>query len=78
MVFDKCYYCGDEPKTLFRKWRANEGCKSNGIDRKDNTLGYIQSNCVTCCKQCNYKKNTQHINDFVEWVLKVANNLKKD
>lgn len=76
MIFGKCHYCGDSPKTLFRKWRADEGCKFNGIDRKDNTLGYIQSNCVSCCKQCNYKKNAQHIDDFIQWVKKIADNLK--
>lgn len=76
MIFDKCYYCGDSPKTLFKKWRADEGCKFNGVDRKDNTLGYILSNCVPCCKQCNYKKNSQHIDDFIQWVKKVSENVK--
>ncbi len=76
MIFNKCYYCGDNPKTLFRKWRADEGCRFNGVDRKDNTLGYTQSNCVSCCSQCNYKKNAQHINGFVQWIRKVANNLR--
>lgn len=76
MIFGKCYYCGDPPKTLFRKWREEENCKYNGIDRKDNNIGYTSANCVSCCKECNYKKNAQHIDDFFHWVLKVADHIR--
>jgi 5-methylcytosine-specific restriction endonuclease McrA len=37
-----CHYCGG---TL-----PEAGC---GLDRKDNKIGYVISNVVTCCKECN-------------------------
>lgn len=74
-IFDKCYYCGDDPKKVFRKWREEEGCRYNGVDRKDNNKGYTRMNCVTCCSECNYKKGAQHIDEFILWIKKVSNNL---
>lgn len=74
MIFEKCYYCGSPPATHFKKWRAKEKCFYNGIDRLDNRQGYIKTNVVTCCKQCNYKKGDQHIDDFLKWVSRVSDN----
>ena len=72
-----CTYCGDGPKS--------KGCGStiksglylyNGIDRVDNTIGYIPENCVTCCKICNWMKRTQTREEFYEACLKVTNYFK--
>lgn len=56
MVQQKCHYCGEfsEKKTI------------NGIDRKDQTKGYILDNCVACCKMCNMMKNTLHEDKFLQ------------
>ena len=32
----------------------------NGIDRVDNTKGYILENCIPCCKHCNRMKHILH------------------
>lgn len=48
-----CYYCGAKPITL------------NGIDRKKNNEVYELSNCVACCKECNYMKNSLDDNIFI-------------
>lgn len=46
LVLDKpCHYC-DGPL-------EKKGC---GLDRKDNTLGYVIGNVVSCCKECNRLK----------------------
>jgi hypothetical protein len=45
---DNCYYCD----------RENSETHKNGIDRKDNQIGYNIDNCVSCCGQCNYMKGT--------------------
>jgi hypothetical protein len=29
------------------------GFKSNGFDRKDNSIGHTIDNCVPCCTECN-------------------------
>jgi hypothetical protein len=44
----KCFYCGAEPDPL------------NGIDRKDNDVGYTESNSVSCCKKCNWAKGKDY------------------
>ena len=49
----ECHYCGKEGP--------------NGIDRVDNSKGYILENCVPCCKHCNYVKGNLSINDFNTW-----------
>lgn len=54
---DVCYYCNNPPI---------EGVDLNGIDRKNNSLGYTYDNCVTACKMCNkMKKNAWSDDDFV-------------
>jgi hypothetical protein len=42
-----CYYCGIIQEKGF-----------NGIDRMDQTQGYVYENCVSCCKVCNYLKGS--------------------
>ena len=39
----------------------------NGIDRKDNTKGYIASNTVTCCYICNFAKHKQSSDEWNRW-----------
>ena len=47
IVKQPCYYCGIVQDRGF-----------NGVDRKDSTEGYTESNCVSCCKMCNYMKGS--------------------
>ena len=47
LFLENCYYCNQ---------KSIEFKKLNGIDRKDNELGYIKQNCVSCCKMCNITK----------------------
>jgi hypothetical protein len=47
IVKQSCYYCGIVQDRGF-----------NGVDRKDSTEGYTESNCVSCCKMCNYMKGS--------------------
>lgn len=43
---NRCHYC-----------YANLPEAGSGIDRKDNSKGYIAGNCVPCCDTCNRTKN---------------------
>lgn len=52
--------------------------KVNGIDRKDNSLGYLLPNCVSCCVTCNFLKNMMSANQFIDHVLKIAMHKHKD
>lgn len=61
-----CYYCGQQPV------QNSLGVKANGIDRTDNTQGYISGNCVPCCKVCNRMKMDQTQEQFYRKVLQVV------
>lgn len=76
MTSNNCYYCDISPCS---KYRA-KGCRDvfiyNGIDRKDNTVGYTLDNCVPCCKVCNIAKRTMTEQEFYEWISRLYTNLK--
>jgi len=76
MFFSDCHYCGSPPARLFKKWREEERGMYNGIDRKDNQLGYTEKNTVPCCTKCNYIKNNMHIDEFLSWVRSVYEHTK--
>jgi hypothetical protein len=71
----ECFYCGEQPKpTKSKKGNSVDGLfLRNGIDRLDNTVGYIKSNVVSCCDICNYSKHTKGYNEFLSWIDKVYN-----
>lgn len=58
LLSQSCAYCGILP--------------ANGVDRKDNSLGYSVENSVPCCAQCNYAKRHQTEFDFLNWVSRIA------
>jgi hypothetical protein len=47
IVDKECHYCGIIQDKGF-----------NGIDRKNQTKGYVADNCVSCCQMCNYMKGS--------------------
>lgn len=64
-----CWFCGDLPQNCSRT--STGDFVYNGIDRLDNTLGYVYSNCVACCKPCNYMKRTMSVQDFIIHLKKI-------
>jgi hypothetical protein len=71
----ECYYCGCEPEHEQKNKSKTGNYIYNGIDRIDNTKGYIEGNIVSCCSICNYAKHVVPQQEFFEWVQKVNNNL---
>lgn len=65
LVSKDCYYCGSAPKSIINTPRGS--FTYNGIDRVDNNIGYILSNCVTCCAICNRAKRELSISEFLAW-----------
>lgn len=57
MLNKKCFYCGDYAR---------------GLDRKDNTIGYISGNLLTCCGLCNWMKRDLTIDDFLNHIRKIS------
>ena len=63
-----CHYCGE-----FRKNKTPSGWAIlNGLDRKDNSLGYVVDNILPCCSICNYAKRDMPYNDFIQWIAQLT------
>jgi hypothetical protein len=58
LIIGSCFYC------------ALPNCQ--GIDRRDNNLGYSPSNSVSCCKHCNFAKHSMTEQEFYEWLDRLA------
>lgn len=63
-----CTYCGKEPEQFLSSF---PNFIYNGIDRVDNTKGYILENCVSCCKLCNRMKDVLSVEDFKRHINKI-------
>lgn len=74
---ENCYYCNSTPSNIRKNNKFIEDKQDvyiyNGIDRIDNNIGYKLSNCVSCCKKCNYGKLNMNKNEFLEWIKNVYN-----
>lgn len=66
LITGNCYYCGSKP--LLENKRKSHSMLLNGIDRKDSSKGYIESNVVSCCKFCNFAKGDSSIEEFEAWL----------
>lgn len=69
---ENCSYCNKKPSNIKKTRRGI--FKYNGIDRVDNTIGYVVGNVVTCCKTCNKAKLEMSHIDFLKWIKKVYEN----
>lgn len=70
-----CFYCGCLPSNKYgecSELRLNGVFVGNGIDRVDSSLGYSISNCVSCCKTCNYMKRSLSFEEFKAHILRIA------
>lgn len=52
-----CYLCGRE---------------SSGVDRLDNSIGYVLENCKPCCGSCNKMKSDKSLDEFLDEVKLIA------
>lgn len=73
----KCHYCGDSPKRTYVNKRTGDSFTYNGIDRKNNDLGYTAENSVSCCTTCNLRKGSSSAEEFIDWANKIAINHSK-
>jgi len=63
-----CHYCGGVD-TVYKR-------NICGIDRVDNSKGYIEGNVVPCCKDCNYKKSAVTV-DIARKIVEFVNAKKE-
>jgi hypothetical protein len=72
LVVQSCTYCKTPPSTVLRYKMKNTSILYNGIDRRDNRIGYTAENCAPCCEICNKWKLTMTEQAFLEHARKVA------
>ena len=87
LIYQNCYYCNGEPSNI-AKDRYKKNNKEyrddntfifyNGIDRKENSVGYVKDNVVPCCKYCNSAKMDRPLADFISHIKQIYNNFAKD
>lgn len=75
IIYNDCYYCGRKPNANFRSKTEK---LHHGIDRVDNSIGYIKENCVPCCKDCNLAKRTLSKENFLNLIKMIYEHHKLD
>jgi hypothetical protein len=73
----ECHYCGCPPSNISRSHKCNGEYIYNGIDRKDNKIGYQIDNVVPCCWNCNNAKADMNEDEFFLWIKRIYNHLNK-
>lgn len=61
-----CKYCGTIPRQVHNGLGNCLPFIYNGIDRLDNSKGYLDGNCVSCCKSCNSIKHTTEVDQIIK------------
>lgn len=81
-----CFYCGVLPSNRQNIYatdkKASEFARNNGwfvyngIDRLDSTKDHSDpTNCVPCCKWCNYAKSNKPLEEFRAHIIRLHNGL---
>ena len=66
-----CHYCGSPPTQSLARDDLNGTFIYNGIDRVDNSKGYVEGNVVSACKHCNRAKRKMGYETFRAWVYQI-------
>lgn len=67
-----CVYCGSPPSNQKNRPHSKGGFIYSGIDRFDSKIGYVSTNCVPCCKLCNWMKTDLSNKDFMAHINKIS------
>ena len=71
LISNKCHYCGTPPLQQYKtQSELSGGYIYNGVDRKDNKVGYTLENSISCCGLCNRAKMDMKYDDFINWIKK--------
>jgi hypothetical protein len=60
---NNCHYCA--APVSWSEFNLSKNSVRYNLDRKNNTLGYTNKNCVVCCRRCNYGKGK--VFSYKEW-----------
>ncbi len=67
----RCFYCNIEPLQTHKNSHWNGSYLYNGLDRRNNQLGYTIKNAVPCCKRCNIAKMDTTEKEFLAHVKQI-------
>lgn len=71
----ECFYCdslaSNTKQIICKDESFNKSYDYNGLDRIDNTKGYLEDNVVACCKTCNVAKNTMTHEEYLQFIKRV-------
>lgn len=76
IISKPCFYCGKKP--IIRESKVGIPFPHWGIDRQDNTKGYIYENCVSCCPTCNSMKMDLDLSSFIQHINKIISNYSSE
>jgi hypothetical protein len=65
-----CHYCGAPPSNVCKSRGDTGEYLYNGIDRLDNTKGYVIGNFAACCDKCNKAKHTMSYKEYVSFITR--------
>jgi hypothetical protein len=74
LTSQRCYYCGIDPHKMHKNGKSTY--VYNGIDRVDNSQGYIEGNVRTACFVCNQAKHGMSEQDFMIWLKRLVDKWK--
>ena len=66
-----CQYCGEGVTNLSMTKSTYGEFTYNGIDRVDNSVGYVSSNIVACCRRCNLMKSNLTKDEFLNHIRRI-------
>lgn len=73
-----CFWCNTKPVNLMNKRTRTAAQREygafvcHGLDRIDNSVGYIKGNVVACCKICNRGKGASTLKEWIAWTSGVG------
>lgn len=69
----ECHYCGTKNSNYYKDIceSSNFTLYYNGLDRINSGDGYYLHNVVSCCKHCNFAKNTMNKSEFMNFIKRV-------
>jgi hypothetical protein len=70
-----CYLCGSPPSQEVKTTTGRAPYTYNGVDRRDNGLGYTIANSVPCCWKCNNLKGSASLSDLIGHFARILSHL---
>ena len=79
IISKQCYYCGIPPESKYTTSSETPIIENiliyNGVDRKNNGVGYSKENCITACGICNRMKMNLGYEQFIYKIKQIHKKL---